>query len=355
VERGTTGTVKGWRYEIDRGVCSLCGEVDSVLSSTSDIDPCEVGICEHCTMVAGMAWRGVAGEVPPGLPDEDVRRVSSASVLVARRSRVPDPSGDAPPVPGPRDMPTAYEFLMVAAPGGRALPTSPVPPGATVREGALRALESVGLHSWPALLETLHVGYTPRGRLSAVVLARGYASRDAAAGAAGTWLPWPVSAHAGRMAGFYDFMEATWPLRLYRLCVPGDRLPSEVSVSMREVARRYVELRTVVGAGGDVDSSMLAAYRSAMTADEVAVAEVVARFEEEGRRKPPKCLPAIPPGEGGESGGERGSGAVDPGIPAGDDSGGDSGGEDPGGEGDAGEGLDDPPPEPGFARGFRRG
>jgi hypothetical protein len=124
-----------------------------------------------------------------------------------------------------------------------------------------------------------------------------------------------------------------------------------VTVPMREVARRFVELQSAVGAGGDVDSSMLSAYRSAMTADELAVAELVGKFEEEERRKVSrKCLPAVPPEEGGsgEAGDAGGTGGGDAVSDSGD---GDSG---DGDEGNDGEGGGDPPPEPGFARGFKR-
>jgi len=363
-------TIRGLSYEICRGVCSFCGEVGSVLESVCYQEGVAPGtICEHCALAAGVAWRRLAGEVPPGFPGDDVARISSVSVLVARRRLVPDPSGEGEPEPGPRQAPAAYEFLTVPSEGGgcHVLPSYPLPHGADVRVGACRALEGVGLCSWPGLCETLHVGYTPRGRLQAVVLARGYALAAAPAQGysdrvSGVWKPWPLSAHAGEMAGFYAFMEHEWPLRLYRLCEPGDRLPFEASVSMREAARRFVDLQSVAGAGGEVDTSMMAAYRSVMTADESAAAELVRRFgEEERRRETRKCLGAMPAGDG-ESGGE--SGDV-PGTAAGtgDDvgldggsvfeDGGDEGG-DGGGDG-GGEGRDDSQPEPGFARVFRKG
>jgi hypothetical protein len=351
--------IKGRSYEVGRGLCSICGEVDSVLAPVTEGEEGRASLCEHCVLVAAMAWRRIEGEVAPGLTEEDVRRSSTVSVLVARRRRGTDSLGSDSTELGPRHMPSAYEFLMVPVAGSesRGLPTHPVAPNSSANEAAVEALVSVGLHSWPALLETLHVGYTPRGRLGTVVLVRGYSSLAAAgkiSGAvAGTWLPWPVSAHAGKLAGYYEFMEVTWALRLYRLCVPGDRLPSEVSVSMREVARRFVDLQSVVGAGGDVDSSMLSAYHAAMTADEIAVAELVAKFEEERRKVSRKRLSAVPV-VGVEVEVEGGGGGV--GVLGGDDDGDDSGVGDPGDSGDEddGAGGGDPPPEPGFARSFPR-
>jgi hypothetical protein len=352
----TSDSVRGWSYKVGRGLCSLCGEEDSVLSSAG-----EGAVCEHCALAAGMAWRRVAGEVPLGFPDEDVRRSSSVQVIVARRRMVADPKGVGPRVPGPREITSAYEFLMVPVGGAHALPSAPTPPGTTVAEGAGRALESVGLRTWPALCETLHVGYTPRGRLATFVLVRGYATSSVTRDdehperGEGTWLPWPASAHAGKLAGLYEFLESAWTLRLYRLCVPGDRLPSEVSVRMREVARRYVELQSASAAGGGVDASMLSAYRAAMTADELAVAELVSKFEEEERRKVSrKRLSAVPAAEvKAEVEVEGGGGGV--GGLGGDDDGDDTGAGDlDSGDEDDGAGGGDPPPEPGFARSFPR-
>jgi hypothetical protein len=359
-------SVKGWCYEIERGTCSLCREVDSVLSFTGAAEEGagDTFLCEHCSASAGMAWRRALGDVPPGFPEANVKRITSVEVLVARRRRVPDPLGGQSQAAEPRTWPSAYEFLTVAVPGDGSshLPSLPLTSGSSVRDGACRVLDSVGLCSWPALCETFYTGYTPRGRLTAVVLARGYAVRDLPTYSLGAWRPWPLPAHAGKMAGFYEFMEAAWPLRLYRHCVPDDRLPVEVSVLMREVARKFVDLQSAVGAGAEVDSSMLAAYRSAMTADELAVAELVGTFEaDERRQKSCKRLSAMPPeGAGDGEGASGGGGTVGDDASAGsdsDDTGGDSGDAGPGdggsgGEGDGEDGSDSPP-EPGFARSFK--
>lgn len=346
-----TDSAKAWSCEVDRGECSLCGEVDSVLTTGAG-----VSLCERCTMAAGIAWRKVLGEVPPGFPEGEASRVDLVQVLVASRVRLsgtglgprPQPDGQ---VASPREVPSSYTFLTVEGPGGgyRVLPSVLVAPGQSVRGAACRALCQVGITTWPALCETLNVGYSQRGRLVATVLTRGYAvglvpPAGPGPAQASEWRRWPLTSHAGKAAGSYAFMESAWPLRLYRHCVPGDRLPSEVSVELREVGRQFLNLQSAVDAGGDVDSSMLAVYRAAMSPDEVAVAEIVSKFDaEERRRSSGRLLPAATVAE--ES-------VESPGP---------SGGEShPGGEGeyydedtaDSGLGLDDP--EPGFARGKRR-
>jgi hypothetical protein len=305
------GVIRGWRYEICRGTCHFCGEEDSVLVkrvSGSGVTPqvIEPQVCEHCVHMAGVAWRRVAGEVPPGLSEEDVTSIYLAAVLVARRRRVPDLPGEL----APRETASSYEFLTVQGDGEkiRDLPACPVPPGASVWEATCKALESAGLRTWPALCETLHVGYTPRGNLAAVVLVRGYSrlenfSEESFTGGGCEWSSWPLSLRAGWMAGFYQFMEHEWPQRLYRHCVPADRIPVEVTVPMREVASRFVDLQSAIGAGKDVDISMLSAYRAAMTADERAIADMVGEFEEKERAKTArKQLSAVPPkGSTGDS------------------------------------------------------
>lgn len=298
------GVIRGWRYEIRFGTCHFCGEEDSVLvkrvsGSGGTPQVFEPQVCEHCCLTAGLAWKRVAGEVPPGLSEEDVTRISLAAVLVARRRRVPDLPGEL----APRETTSSYEFLTVPGDGEkiRDLPAHPVSPGAPVWEAACKALESLGLRTWPALCETFHVGYTPRGNLAAVVLVRGYSrlenfSEESFTDNGCEWSSWPISLRAGWMAGFYQFMEHEWPQRLYRHCVPADRIPVEVAVPMREVASRFVDLQSAVGAGKDVDVSMLPAYRAAMTADELAVADMVAKFEDgERAKKARKQLSAVPP------------------------------------------------------------
>jgi hypothetical protein len=298
------GVIRGWRYEICLGTCHFCGEKDSVLvkrvsGSGGTPQVIEPQVCEHCVHMAGVAWRRVAGEVPPGFPEEDVTSIYLAAVLVARRRRVPDLPGEL----APRETSSSYEFLTVPGDGEkiRDLPARPVSPGAPVWEAACKALESTGLRTWPALCETFHVGYTPRGNLAAVVLVRGYShlenfSKESFASNGCEWSSWPISLRAGWMAGFYQFMEHEWPQRLYRHCVPADRLPVEVTVPMREVASRFVDLQSAVGAGKDVDTSMLSAYRAAMTADERAIADMVGEFEEKERAKTArKQLSAVPP------------------------------------------------------------
>lgn len=345
----TEGSLPGLDYVAGydgQAKCSLCDRGGVPLLSRKGG---HVALCESCTHLAYLAWGSLPGEALPDLPVSS-RRVSTVAVLVARRRvvrRLDAPAG-APEgeqlTKAASELSSSYEFLLERLPGGIFQPPAATCTG-DVTKAALDALSSVGASSWPALLESLYVGYTPRGRLMSVALATGWSGGPEVEQAC-EWRPWPPSRHAGAMGGFYQGVEAAWPLRTHKHSSQQER--GEVSVRMREAARKYVELQAALRAGPTTDASMLAAYRSAMTEDEVAVAKLVrkaAEEEEEVARlatRPASTTTALvvpTPAAQGDDGPEDGDEV------AGED--GAEGGEDGGG---AAKVVAKKVPEPGFAR-----
>lgn len=341
------GSLPGLDYVIsqdEQAKCSLCGRCGPLLFRNGG----HVAICEPCVHLAYLAWRHLQGEALPDLP-EFARRVSTVAVLVARRRLVrrldvsPGESGGVGKAPSV--LSSSYEFLLERHPGGVFLPPTAICSGGDVPKTALDALASVGASSWPALLETLYVGYTPRGRLMSVVLTTGWSGGPEVERAC-EWRPWPLSSHAGSMDGFYQGVEAAWPLRTHKHSNQQER--EELSVRMREAARKYVELQAALRAGDTTDSSMLAAYRSAMDDDEVAVAKLVRQAAE--KKKEAELLAAHP------APAPAVLAAPPPVAPGGGDSAGDD--EAAGGEGEVGGEVGSggtkvvakKVPEPGFAR-----
>ena len=334
------GSLPGLDYVVghdEHARCSLCGRGDAPLLFRKG--GC-IAICELCSHLSYLAWRRLAGEALPDLP-ESSRRVSTVAVLVARRRLVRrvDAPPDAPEAErvtrAPAELSSSYEFLLERHPDGEFLPPAAACGDGDVVGAALDALESVGASSWRCLLENLYVGYTPRGRLAAVVLATGWWGGESVERAC-EWRAWPPSRHAGAMSGFYQGVEAAWPLRTHKHSCQEER--EELSVRMREAARMYVELQAALRSGTTADASMLVVYRSAMSDDEVAVAALVKKAAEKEREaeslaRPP--APASPPLAAG-----------DPGDSPSEDDGGEEGGEDAGAGGE----VAGKPPEPGFAR-----
>ena len=252
-----------------------------------------IGICEPCTGMVQWAWRQLAGEIPPGFAEEAVTLVSRVYVLIARRKRVPkaDASPDAPEVDrfvaAPAEIASSYEFLFVDHPDGSMdLPFASCLGAQVSREreahsASLRALADIGLSSWKPLLEPLYTAYSPRGRLVAVVLARGWAALPAASPVlqaeayktTSHWRQWPLSAHTGLMAGFWKAMESVWTLRLYKHCTMGE--PEELCVHVREAARRYIELQEGIRACTAADTSMLLSLRAGMSPDEIVIERMI--------------------------------------------------------------------------------
>ena len=255
----------------------------------------DIGICEPCSGLAHWAWRQLAGEVPPGFIEEVANQISRVYVVIARRKRVPkvDALFDAPEsersIAAPAEISSSYEFMFVEQPDGSLdLPfvsnAGRQPPSSV----ALRALSDIGLTSWEPLLEHLYTAYSSRGHLVAVVLARGWSERSStpqASSIARSWRSWPVSAHTGRMAGFWKTVEFVWSLRLYKHCVVGE--PEELCVRVREAALKYIDLQDAVHTGRevDIDLSMLPALKISMSADEISIVRMIQLAEDKIRNE----------------------------------------------------------------------
>ena len=317
---GFQGSLPGFEYLIDwrEGMfCLLCHATDRSLLSRKDEPSRGIGICEPCSYQLGWAWRQLAGEIPPGFPEADLRKVATACVLIARRKEIPklDAASDDSEqiVKAPTELNGSYEFLLEANPDGTcsvpslSLESHPDrctcfhcnPYWENTARAALALLSSIEIRSWPALVEPLYTAYSPRGRLVGVALIKGWT--EVPRGLAHpvhlplVWRPWPLSEHTGEMAGFWRTMETVWSLRLHKHCVAEDA--GELCVHLREAACRYIELQAVIrsrqsGAPASVDASMLSVYRAAMSADEVAIERLIQLAE--NRAKDAKSLIVIP-------------------------------------------------------------
>ena len=288
---GSVGSLPGLAYEIDRrpGMsCLICHATDRALFLCKDdlfINQ-PFGICEPCSLAAHWAWRQLSGEIPPGFPGEDLRRVSTVFALIARRKEVPrldaGPGDEDQVVHAPAELNSSWEFLLDADDDGTFAPPSisldRQPDLRDLPRSALAALSASGLVSWPALVEPLFTGYSPRGRLVSVVLIRGWAFSQRPDSDKMSWRSWPLSAHTGPMAGFWRAMETVWALRLHKHCVVDDG--GELCVQLREAACRYIELQIALRSRKSSDSSMSAIYRSSMSADELAADRLIQLAEE---------------------------------------------------------------------------
>ena len=304
---GSSVSPLGSGYSIDRqpGMsCLICHATDRSL--LFHVDEPSVGICEPCTLAAHWSWRQRSGEIPPGFPEEDLKRVSTVFALVARRKEVPRldaGSGDGEPVVrAPAELNSSWEFLLVDKGDGLFSPPSisldEQPDLRDLPRSALSALSRSGLVSWPALAEPLFTGYSPRGRLVSVVLIRGWADLPSSGQSPLSWRSWPLSAHAGPMAGFWRALETVWSLRLHKHCVIEDN--GELCVQLREAACRYIELQIALRSRKTSDSSMAAIYRTAMSVDELAVDRLI-QLAEERAGGGSRSLAVIPRDEGERS------------------------------------------------------
>ena len=288
---GSSGFLPGLAYEIDRrpGMsCLICHATDRALFLCKDDLAANqpFGICEPCSLAAHWAWRQLSGEIPPGLPEGDLGRVTAVFALVARRKEVPrldaGPGDEEPVVRAPAELNSSWEFLLVDGGDGTFAPPSisldRQPDLRDLPRSALAALSASGLVSWPALAEPLFTGYSPRGRLVSVVLIRGWSVSHDTLMPAVSWRPWPLSAHTGPMSGFWRAMETVWSLRLHKHCVIEDN--GELCVQLREAACRYIELQISLRSRKTSDASMTSIYRSSMSADELAADRLIQLAEE---------------------------------------------------------------------------
>ena len=128
----STGSLPGLAYEIDRRpgmTCLICGAVNRCLLFRKG-EPLVggVGICEPCSLAAHWAWRQLSGEIPSGLPREDLGRVASVFAIVARRKEVPrldaGPGDEEAVVRAPAELNSSWEFLLVDGGDGTFAPPS---------------------------------------------------------------------------------------------------------------------------------------------------------------------------------------------------------------------------------------
>jgi hypothetical protein len=249
-----------------------------------------VGICEPCTLAAHWAWRQRAGEIPPGVPEEDLKKVSTVFALIVRRKEIPKldagPGDDEQVIRAPAELNSSWEFLLVDNGDGTFVPPAisldQQPDLRDLPRSALLALSGAGLVSWPALAEPLFTGYSPRGRLVSVVLIRGWADLPASHAPfvrpKMAWRSWPLSAHTGPMAGFWKALESVWSLRLHKHCVVEDS--GELCLQLREAACRYIELQISLRSKKTSDSSMAGIYRASLSVDELKVERLIQLAEE---------------------------------------------------------------------------
>jgi hypothetical protein len=290
--------------------CMICQAADRPLLFRKD--EASTGICEPCSHYSGWAWRQLAGEVPPGFPEEDLLRVSTVCALIARRREIPKldaaPDDNERIIPAPAELNSSYEFLLAADVDGTcsvpslSLESHPErckcsncsPHRGEAARPVLSLLSSFDLRTWPALLEPLYTAYSPRGRLVGVTLIRGWAEIVGPPANQGRpalrWRSWPLSEHTGDMSGFWRTMETVWTLRLHKHCAAEDT--GDLCVHLREAACRYIELQVAVRTHQPVDASMLPVYRAAMSADEVATERLIQLAE--NRAKDERSLAVIP-------------------------------------------------------------
>ena len=92
---GSGGILPGFEYVIDRRdgmFCLLCRAADRSLLSRKDEPVRGIGICEPCSHQLAWAWRQITGEVPPGFPEADLRRVTTAYPRLSTASGLSDSS-----------------------------------------------------------------------------------------------------------------------------------------------------------------------------------------------------------------------------------------------------------------------
>jgi len=284
--KSSTVLVPGLACSIEKSAskaCLLCHSTDMVLLSGQGDSDEVPGLCETCTELAHWAWRQQAGEA---FVDSVKNHVSRVYVVIARRKQASQVDTESSPIVAPAELVSSWEFMMMAQKDGFCdLPSMSVSSlnADSSASCAMRALDNIGLASWIALLEPLYRSYTPRGHLVEVVLARGWSVMfPASLPGLLEWKSWPISAHAGPMAGFWSGFETVWPLRLHKHCAEG--LSGEISVHMREAARQYVELQAVMRNGTakttttlfpGYDTSMLVSLQAGMSADEIVTARLI--------------------------------------------------------------------------------
>lgn len=301
--RPIVGSVPGWSYEVapaSEPFCCLC--------KRDGLPVIEVGgdsrtsICEPCSMLLAWIWRDFAGlAVPGGAYPTDIRFVL---VLIVRER--------------PNDFVHPFDVLMVERKDEKdafGLPGGKVEPGEEPAAAAARELEEeVGIRTWPAALERLYTGYSPRASLGEVFLCRGYDGEpDEGVGPEGSqvaWQPWPPGDHARHLAGFYVGVAQAFDMRwrMHRQVAAGTPL----SIQLGEPAVAYLlrRLEQLMGRRRPDDGRMLESYANVMTTEEKEICEVILvteqrKLDQKKVASPTVKEPEAPPPEEDEEGAEE--------------------------------------------------
>jgi|GEM_PF-6570218 hypothetical protein len=310
--------------------CVFCGRTERTVL-TSSRPGARAGLCEACCVNAAWSWRGLPGDAP-ALPAK-VERPTRIKVLLPRIKK----TGDGSTSPSP-SISISYEFALVkippvvdekpspksarsgAAPEDArpaapepAAPESPVLPDRddVTRESQIndlpgvklgenenevaavgRALDAVGIGTWPMFCEPLCSGYTPRGNFARIYLVTAWYRRsttleeDQRPGGQRfetiVWRAGCVHDNAPEMAGLYLTLREVWPLRVWKHAAKlaersrPETLLSAVSVQLSRGAVEYIRTQAAVRAGDrEVDTSMAEILYKRMTADEKAVDKLI--------------------------------------------------------------------------------
>jgi hypothetical protein len=233
-------------------------------------------ICEFCASLASLAWRHLPGEIPVGFED---RGVESVRVLICRRRQVPN-SDTAQMGPMPMESKSSYEFLCCQDETDETVPLD-LPGKCNGRmdpvASALEALRSLGLKSWRSALEPLYDSFSPRGRLIRIFLARAWGALEPNENL--VWVPWPLAESTGPMAGFYGAMESVWDLRLYKHGKAASSM--DLCVQLNKASMACADLQLELLKNATADSSMLAVYQAAMSAEQSMSVRAIVTLEKQ--------------------------------------------------------------------------
>ena len=274
---------------------------------------CPPGICESCARVADWTWRAQHdASLVTTSPFPTKPGVALVLIVRPRHVAVDDEVIVDPACP--------WEVLMVTRkdePGTYALPGGKLKPGESSPAGAVRELlEETGVTTWTSALETLHTGFSARGRLVEVFLCRGWGGepKTLEAGVEPAWLAWPPGPHVGSQAGFYPGVEHAFAVR--------SRLQAEMQATQElcqrlgRTATLFVESSLSQGQPTDEQVQLQRGYHYAMTQEERQTASFILREKREGEAlaravaRGERGSALLSPKKDSEEAGDDGSGVV---------------------------------------------